>query len=130
MIDVLDFPGVRRGTTCTWKIKILRAGEGLRLGVVTLASHYLKMNLGESSYSWGYGGGGDAWHNCNRVGGWHVGFGTGSIVTLRLEGDTMSVTVDGKPMVQVFQGMRTFGSFVPAVFLFNDCIIEFLGFQG
>jgi SPRY domain len=130
MIDVLNFPGVPPGTTCTWNIKILRAGEGLRLGVVTATSHsLLKMNLGESSYSWGYGGGGDAWYERCRVGGWHVGFGTGSVVTFRLEGGSMSVSVDGKPMVQVFQGMRP-GCFVPAVFLFNGCSVEFLGHQG
>jgi hypothetical protein len=130
MIDVLDFPGVPPGTTCTWNIKILRGGDGLRLGVVTSALHNLKLNLGESSYSWGYGRRGDVWHKCRRIDRkQRDGFGTGSIVTFRLEGENISVSVDGKPMVQVFQGMGP-GYFVPAVFLFNACSIEFLGFQG
>jgi hypothetical protein len=122
MVDVLAFPGFQRDTYCTWSIKILRAGEGLRLGVVTAPSynHLQRKNRGEATHSWGYGGGGDAWPS-----------GTGSIVTLRLVGETMSVSIDGKPMELVFDYIgRGSNKLFPAAFLLNGSSIEFLGFQG
>jgi hypothetical protein len=90
-------------------------------------------NLGHNGASWGYGGHGDAFHNDRRVGGWHVGFTTGSIVTFSLDltgRGTLSVSVDEKPMIRVFDDMKKGNEqFIPAAFLYNDARIEFLGFQ-
>jgi SPRY domain len=131
MIDVLDFPGVQRGTY-TWKIKILRE-DGTRLGVVSSLERNYKKSLGTTGTSWGYGGRGDAFHKGRRVGGWHVGFTTGSIVTLFLDltgRGTLSVSVDEKPLILVFDDMKKGNKqFMPAAFLYNDARIEFLGFQ-
>lgn len=83
----------------------------------------------------------DSWYDKRRmwVGGWHVGFDTGSIVTLSLdstkseegEGATMSVSVDDKAMIPVFDRMGITGhdKFYPAAYLFEGSSIEFLGFQ-
>jgi hypothetical protein len=93
------------------------------------------MNLGGTSESWGYGDRGDAFHNGRRVGGWHIGFIAGSVVTFRLDltgKGTMSVAVDDKPMIHVYDNMKKVGSvqhFIPAVDLYSGSSIEFLGFQ-
>lgn len=142
-IDVLDDPGVQPGTTGTWKIKIIQAGTGLRVGVVVESSQTYQYGrkLGDTDSSWGYGGHGDAWHNGRRVwmGGWHVGFDSGSIVTLHLDltksqgegggGGTMSVSVDGKAMIQLFDGMDILNTYYPAAYLLEGSSIEFLGFH-
>jgi hypothetical protein len=135
MIDVLDFPGLQGGTY-TWKIKILREA-GVRLGVVSSLerNHMYEKNLGTTGVSWGYGGYGDAWNNDRQVGGWHVGFSTGSIVTFRLDltgKGRMRVAVDDEPMVLVYDNMKTEGRFeyfIPAVYLFDASSIQILGFQ-
>jgi hypothetical protein len=128
MIDVLDFPGLQEGIS-TWKIKILR-DDGVRLGVVSSLEKKYEVPLGESEKSWSYGGLGDACHNNCRVGGWHVGFTTGSIVTLSLDltgRGALSVSVDEKPLILVFDGMKKGNEqFIPAVFLYNkSSCIEF-----
>jgi hypothetical protein len=133
MIDVLDFPGFHVGTH-TWKIKILLK-FGVRLGVVSSLKLNYEKNLGTTEESWGYGGYGDAYHNGRRVGGWHVGFSTGSIVTFRLDltgKGTMRVAVDDEPMVLVYDNMKkgvSFERFIPVVYLFDASSIQILGFQ-
>jgi hypothetical protein len=131
MIDVINTSGFQTGII-QWKIKILTA-DGMRLGIVSSLEETYEKNLGDTPASWGYGGHGDAWHKNRRVGGWYIRFGAGSIVTFHLdltEGGTLSVSVDEKPKVNVFDGMKAKHSkFIPAAYLYNKSRVEFLGFQ-
>jgi hypothetical protein len=133
MIDVLDFPGAGAQVgISTWKIKIL-GNDGVRLGVVSSLEKKYEVPLGESDKSWSYANTGYTCHNNCRVGGWHVGFTTGSIVTLSLDlmgRGTLSLSVDDKPLIRVFDGMKKGNEqFIPAAFLHKQSSIEFLGFQ-
>jgi hypothetical protein len=47
-----------------------------------------------------------------------------------VEGGALAVSVDEKPLLHVFNGMKTgHEKFIPAVYLYNTASIEFLGFQ-
>lgn len=130
-IDVLNSVALTAGIHI-WSISVGNEA-GVRMGIVSASkSHFARYPLGDTEGTWCYGGWGDLWHAgmpCGNA----VPFTTGSTITFTLDltdEGILYARVDGKVDIKLFSNLKSHAdSFIPAVYLYKNSSICFLGFD-